>query len=253
MEVALHRSVEDILHGYEGLISADAAEKQRTEGELFSGSEKLLRHYEEILGMRTPYIYEIAPKIKPEVVLSPEQINLFLQQTIPYENDIYYPTTTGLFLTKLMQDSYDAGNNRFCLNTGAIDTKIGWLGYKLTGRKKEPIEMRIEGDTDWCLCSTAEYVNVNVSGEVGSECANSARHVSVSAQKIGYKCGRKAKHCNFKAADRESIELMKQSVCWGNRIYFIKPNGSERRTRRLLLYLKDKIEDLKRTARRQIW
>ena len=48
-------------------------------------------------------------------VLTPTKINLFLQSTITSEHKRNYASFTGLFISRLIQNSYNAGNNNFVL------------------------------------------------------------------------------------------------------------------------------------------
>src|SRR3989344_7879657 len=74
---------------------------------------ELCREYEEVLEAR-----DYKGKIKTiDDILAPSEINAFLQTTIGFEQHPEYDLRTGMFISQLIQKSYDAGNNDFVLNT----------------------------------------------------------------------------------------------------------------------------------------
>lgn len=206
MEIALHRNMEDILHGYEGLISADAAERQKTEGKiLFEGFDELMRKYEEAsIHERSEQCDEKYAQLGKMGLpaLSPEQIDIFLQATIGYEpHNPYgwdtYGWDTGLFITRLIQNSYDAGNNKFKVRTKGTGL-LDHFGRYLEGTKRRPIEVIIDGDVGSGCGADARYSRFAISGNAGFGCGGEAKHsafcVSGNAESL---CGEVAEKSTF--------------------------------------------------------
>ena len=70
---------------------------------------------------------------------------MFLQATISFEDHKEYKERTGIFINKLIQESYDAGHNGFELNTMALPL-IDKIGIYIQGKEKRPIEITIHGN-----------------------------------------------------------------------------------------------------------
>src|SRR3989344_3147907 len=134
-----------------------------------------------------------------KIVLNPNQINVFLQVIIEKESkQKIMHWGTGLYLSKLIQDSYNAGNNDFTLNTG--DTQINCLGYKIKGsKKKQIIQIKINGNVgNWCGLNT-QNSTFNIKGNVGDECGKKARHSTFTIEgDVGGSCGDLVKYSVFK-------------------------------------------------------
>ncbi|HII15425.1 MAG TPA: hypothetical protein HA362_03860 [Nanoarchaeota archaeon] len=265
--VALHRNVEDIVGQYEGLVSADAAERQRTEGELlFAGLDELMGKYEDDLGINKRDRRDETFERLNLPALTPYQISSFLEATSRYEAEINYNYITSLFLTHLIRESYNAGHNGFVLN---IYKPLNQLCRKLKGKEGDPIEITINGDLGGFFAEDARDISVKA-GDIGIYCAVEGRRVSIEARNVGGDCLEKAQHCTVKAesigvycsmvgkhnsvtaatigqlcgqfasnsvfrvSDKASIAGLKKYVQrWeGNRIYFIAPDGKERRVYR---------------------
>lgn len=109
-----------------------------------------------------------------EDVLTPEEINQFLQMTIIYENARDYERASGQFITKLIQNSYDEGFNNFELN---VNNSMEMLGYRLQGDSSNLMRMKIFGNLNrgYCLSST-NYLVCTIYGDVGERSANSCKN-----------------------------------------------------------------------------
>ncbi|MBI4453658.1 hypothetical protein HY636_03365 [Candidatus Woesearchaeota archaeon] len=125
-------------------------------------------------------------------VLTPEDINEFLLTTKRFREYNEYSERTGEFITKLIQNSYDAGNNNFGLNTKKLKTSIGGLGRNLQGYPERILSLQIDGD-------------------------------------VGDECGFRAAYCTFKTSNSRTLNALLEQVplIRGNKIYYINPNGSE--------------------------
>ena len=166
---------------------------EHTFGELFREYEKYIgekgktqKNLEEITG-----------------VLTPEDINEFLQITRRFGEYQEYSERTGEFITKLIQNSYDAGNNNFELNTKklnrffdlnmkVLNMLIGGLGRNLQGHPERILSLQIDGD-------------------------------------VGDECGFGTAFCTFKTPNSRTLNALLEQVplSKGNKIYYINPDGSE--------------------------
>ena len=94
-------------------------------------------------------------------VLLPKQINAFLQATIQYMRPGYHFTeNTAVFINKLIQNSYSAGNNGFHLNLPVTDLLC--VGSHLQGKKERPIELHVKGRAGAFSGWSSEYLNLSV-------------------------------------------------------------------------------------------
>ena len=136
--------------GIEGIIQAytpagvDDTLQTKTEGS--NPLEDVTRKYEEILQDKYSNLAVLRDYVaKIEDVLQPEEINRFLQTTIAYEQSRDYQKKTGIFISRLIQTSYDAGNNNFTLNIQ--NTKeLASLGFNLEGTPENKIKLAIQGN-----------------------------------------------------------------------------------------------------------
>ena len=124
-----------------------------------------------------------------DYILAPTGINAFLQATIQYETYPRYADNTGLFISRLIQNSYNAGNNDFYLKPPVVKN-IDYLGAHLQGTKRRNINLQIDGD-------------------------------------VGNSYGLSAKNSTFKTTKQENLKSLRTFVPAGNQIIFIHPNGTE--------------------------
>ncbi|MFH1637423.1 MAG: hypothetical protein ABIB71_03290 [Candidatus Woesearchaeota archaeon] len=157
--ISLNREEEDFLKGYSKLEAPDERIEHKVEGSLmFEGHEGLVRQYEEILTNESLSAAYLARRsVKAE--LTPEQINSFLQSTIRYEDHKNYSQYTGLFITGLIQNSYDAGHKKFKLDMAPFTKKLHNLAYELKG--------------------TNQMMGIRIYGELGNSCGHLAKGVKM--------------------------------------------------------------------------
>lgn len=103
-------------------------------------------------------------------VLTPEEIDAFFCATSVYCDSRYYYDMTGLFLSKLLQNSYDAGNNDFNLNTKAISLSINNVARGIRGKLEEAVRIYITGSAGNMLGSDSTRISVKVSEDVHDQC-----------------------------------------------------------------------------------
>ena len=197
----------------------------------------------------------------PEV-LSPVEINSFVQSKLDVELDFDTRFKSELFLSKLIQNSYAAGFQDFKLLLDKPNWSFPWY---LLGNFSNPLKMAIHGSLSSHGygvegVNTTLYGNVfrienmqssflEVYGDVGFESCNNARDSTFifhgkfifcrgysrdlphSNQSIGSRSGR----CLFKTTNRETLEDLSRYVCCGvqerqnggHKIIFIHPDGHE--------------------------
>ena len=131
------------------------------------------------------------------IVLNRGQINLFLQKIIKqYPRDRISNKVTGVYLSKLIGDSYSAGHNDFVLNT--CNTRIEDLCYNILGTKEKPIQIRIDGDVGTYCGRDAQHCFFNNKGGIGWACGSNARHCTFNNEDgVGDMCGVDAQYCIF--------------------------------------------------------
>ncbi|MFH1638027.1 MAG: hypothetical protein ABIB71_06385 [Candidatus Woesearchaeota archaeon] len=226
--IALNKGDGDFLSGYSKLETPEERMECKVEGGLiFEGFESLLKKYERFLNLQyidLDDIYKRITKINRRRRLTPEKINAFLQATISYEEHKNHPLVTGAFISSLIQSSYNVGHNNFHLNANGIAKPLRFIGYRLEGKRKRPIQILIEGsageacggkanvliwndlklftynyryteDTSFDIMVT-RYCDFN-SELFGDRCGNLARHSSFRGKEFGDNCGIEAKCCTF--------------------------------------------------------
>ena len=193
--------------------------------------ETLLLKYELALELdispREKYLREMKKTVG---VLTPEEIDLFLQTTVRYENHEKYCSSTGYFISRLIQDSYDAGHNDFTLNTKGL-RGLDKLCTELKGKKKNPLKVTINGNAGNCCGEDSKRSLFYIEGNAGDDCGRvSKKSVFCVSGDVGSKCGSWSKKSTFKTPNRETLGKMYKDIDdskYGGRVVFIKPDGTE--------------------------
>ena len=114
----------------------------------------------------------LAKRKGSSILLSPAQIDAFLQSTIADEQEQHY-WRTAPFLEGLLQRSYQEGNNNFTLNMNVL-TMRDFYGRscrrfteirQLKGNPQHPLHVSIAGDMD-LFGSHSEYLHCTITGKV---------------------------------------------------------------------------------------
>ena len=160
-------------------------------------------------------------------VLTPAEINSFLQSTKMYEDHGNYSRKTGRIISLLIQNSYNKGYNDFYLNTKAL-SNISNLGACVIGTEDNPLSVAVQGDIESNLGHGAQYSNFNLSGTVGDLCGSKARYSSFSLDRsVGERCGKGAIYCTFKTSVWENVEKIRGNLSgFSNTLIYIN-NGKE--------------------------
>jgi len=104
-------------------------------------------------------------------ILNPSQINNAAQRIITEEDSDY----KGLFISKLIQDSYNSGFNDFILTTR--DNWIDYLCYGLDGKEDNLLNLTLHGiaGTHFFAYSTNSIITID--GDVGMFCGYSCTNL----------------------------------------------------------------------------
>ena len=138
-------------------------------------------------------------------VLSPCDINIFLQQTREYENHKNYRQNTGLFVTRLIQNSCKAGNNDFELDLKSLKP-IDYLAFEISGTKERRVSITVKGRAGDLCGSRAKYSTFIIEeaerqlgfevehstftiGRAGDGCGSGAMYSTFTIEKAGDWCG----------------------------------------------------------------
>jgi len=100
-------------------------------------------------------------------VLTPGEVNVFLQSTVLYEGHKFYKLDTGIFISRLVQNSYNAGYNDFHFDVSAIGGPEHLCSF-LIG--EEPIRITVEGDVGYGFGGDSKKIVVNITGDGGNYC-----------------------------------------------------------------------------------
>ncbi len=223
--------------------------------------DRLHELYEKGLG----YGVGIEPLIRQEVtdILSPEQLNDFLQSTRKYENHLSYSHVTSQFITRLIQTSYDSDNNGFFFDTSSLKDLVNF-GLCLNGSEDRVLNLYVDGDLGNGCFSHVYHSNISIDGSVGDEAgfkaenstirvsgdggirhgwgavnsyleincvsnalANYAERSTFVVNSVGNIPGKLASGCTFKTANKETYEKLKKLIPSENSVYFIHQDGSE--------------------------
>ena len=183
----------------------------------------------------------ISFKNPSKIVLSPEEITLFVKMTTKYKDHENYPINTGRFISDLIQNSYDAGHNKFYFETN----KVGFLSSLVEGNKKNPIIINIEQNYWGWDGSFAEHSTFNIKENHGAATGRFAKHSTFNIEKnygeavagtsehstfnikenSGELVGIHAENCIFKSPNKETLDSIKAPE--NNKFYLIQPNGEE--------------------------
>ena len=160
--------------GLEELVDATSGREIVEAPVVVNRFQSLTKKYELLLSME--WRNELLREYVTEV-LSPCDINIFLQQTRDYEDHTNYRRNTGLFISQLISNSHYAGNNEFELDMNSLKP-INGLVSNVSGTEKR-------------------MVRVVITGEVGYQCGQSTQHSALTIREAGDWCGRLAKQCTF--------------------------------------------------------
>ncbi len=174
---------------YKGVKRPDERKEKKIEP---SGLEDVLRRYRRLLEEFPDvdfYLRPLGTDREPVAhVLTPEKINEFLQLTIPYEAQSDYEVVTGIFITKLVRNSYQSGFAEFHLDTNS-HCGVQALAARLPGTKKRPLEIIIKGNAGRECGAGARHLKLRAEGDAGDLCGYMAHCSTFAINTAGVMCG----------------------------------------------------------------
>ena len=155
---------------YEELPAPDEKKKLKEEASLeIPGLEDLLEKFKKVLKFNldredledNKELDEIIDSISD--ILTPNKISLFIEETKKIKDKMNYYTLSSNVITKLIQNSYDAGHNGFLFFTDSSNEILGFCAL-LKGTKEKPIEVIVNGSVDQSFGVHADYVMFKIHG-----------------------------------------------------------------------------------------
>ncbi len=111
-------------------------------------------------------------------VLTPSQIQVavhrMVQKPLESREGPYLDHRAGVFISNLVQGSYNTGYNNFILNTDAV--KIGSLCVCLEGTKENRLQLRIEGTVGYQSLGWSQHIDCRVEGDVWTDFAYASKY-----------------------------------------------------------------------------
>jgi len=129
--------------------------------------------------------------------LTPVQINQFLQEIIRISPKTKLNShLTGLFLSRLIMDSYLEGYNNFVLTTG--DTQINNVGSYLHGTESNKIRLEIVGNVGDFAADFSTYSQIRIRGDSDAYLGRGSKHSEITTYgSTGLSLGRSSEQCIF--------------------------------------------------------
>jgi len=141
-----------------------------------------------------------APLPELTEVLSPLEINAFLQDTIRHDEHPYYEYT-GPFLSRLIQASFDAGYNNFELDTRNIKEINGLCTY-LIG--PYPVNVKVNGNVGDAFGTYSENATFVIEGNAGIGLGMETNNCTFTAKDVSSACGRESVDSTFFVKDTQN-------------------------------------------------
>ena len=240
--------------GIDNLVSGYSPSKVEEEIVLESSSfreeheELFLNYHTDLETRHSPhYCRRHSPFNHIKDVLLPEEINIFLLSTVPYEKYDSYSRTTGWMVSKLIQNSFDVGYDDFSLRAGFF--QLDFLASYLRGRKEKPVQVEIFGNCGQDVAYGMRWVDLVIHGNVYNNSFRSVLDSTITLHGMAegwgiaqLGAGTTFKTSNSKALDvllknvplikpvvfpGKKINVIGNKVASGHRIIFIHSSGEE--------------------------
>lgn len=246
-----------IINPFEGIEArVDVISEVQTEG--VNPFEELLNKYEAFLNVRIleEKDYDFFTRTGGPIaeILLPEQMNQFLQMTSAFETHSNYQENTGVFLSRLVQNSYNAGHNNFCFDLTKLPRIDGLFAY-VSGQKERLLYGVINGtfvESGNYIGAHAQYSHL-VMQEAGFRMGNNAKHSTFTCTTGGDEIGSRAKYCTFTLQKAgEHLGLLARSLVFiAEQTAKYAASGSEECT--FILGEATSTEDIGRTSLKSIY
>jgi hypothetical protein len=185
-------------------------------------------------------------------VLTPDQINLFIEATKVYEDNPGYTFITSEFANKLIQNSYNVGHNNFSVTLQ--DHVLSDMGCYLTGKPDKPLTVIINGNIIDSI-RHSQYVSITINGDlIATDSLQDVSNASIAihgdtiyahfkdlenveltfdgeAPSTYQAAAPNVKKCTFKATCKEEVEKLRRQLDGSNEVYLIRQDGTEERKR----------------------
>ncbi len=161
-------------------------------------------------------------------ILTPSEICSFVNLI-----EVHPHGCSGLFISRLIQNSYDAGYNDFSLNTQNL--KLEYLGAELCGSKNKKISLSIEGDAGYECGLNAKHIHLTLHGDAGTYLGHRAvRSIFTIHGLIQRPFGYASSGCVFRTSNKKTLRELTNKV-WtrrdgkssGTTVALIHPDGME--------------------------
>ena len=164
-------------------------------------------------------------------VLTPRELDAFLQASLLYENKPNFYSNTGIFISKLITNSYHTKYKSFILHANSLLRPLEDIGIYVKGLRKSPPSIVIHGNVGDYFGFLSENVRYTLHGDVeGDNCARSADNCTFTfyggIKGDDFSLG--AENSIFKATPEETVELLVEQVPSGNKIIQLLPNKRQR-------------------------
>ncbi|MBU0470871.1 MAG: hypothetical protein KKA62_02935 [Nanoarchaeota archaeon] len=212
-----------------------------------------LERYKKSLAVKKPLLEE-------RLVLTPSEINLLLQASQEFQNRPEYVNITNIFITRLIQTSFEKGYNHFFLNLKNMNAPYCFAST-LNGTRDRFLTIEVEGDIGPYGASNIQYVEFTLRGNAEANYGNKAKQscfyiygdterdctsfiddcivvIHGSAESIG----RESRNSIFKTNFKSNISKMKKDLPLGNDIYLIRAGQEEKKIIRVIEVLNNYYE-----------
>lgn len=157
-------------------------------------------------------------------VLLPAEINDFLQATGIAKEKTKYAWYTGNFITQLIKNSYQQGNNDFHLEVSNLPS-LDCVGQELRGTGVKRFHLSINGDVGNKCAIQSRYADFEIKGNTGDECGHSSEDVNFNIRgNVGNSCGYSTKRSWYTIHGDAGTNLGRSS---GNSTFFITGNAGK--------------------------
>ncbi len=159
--------------------------------------KRLLERYKELFDKRNGFPLQYLERkaqidLRFQDVLSPGDINAFLLMTKEFAGQKYNDDLTSLLLSRLIQNSYVAGEREFRLH---VPQKIKAIAY-LGGSEEGKLKLHLRGDFDQFCCADSCFLDVFIDGNVGLSFAMKSEDSSYHIKgNVDHQCAIYAKRC----------------------------------------------------------
>jgi hypothetical protein len=112
-----------------------------------------------------------------KTILSPSEINEFIPLLKNYKFDFEGASIPAHFINKLIQSSYNSGNNDFFLNI-PDGQHLRPLAFNLEGKEKDPIILSASGELSYAFLFLSKNVIATIDGNLGDHFCHLTENVT---------------------------------------------------------------------------